>query len=248
MKTLLGSKTLIVAFVAIALTGCGGSDSKKNNSSTASSTPSSVASSTASVASSTSSSVVASSVESSAGSSSSEASSTPTAALVIYEEDEIPAWHLWDCCGGTTPVSIESSDVDHGKVAQFTIHNGPDGGSVVGFTARNGDGAVGGTPFNATSIKATGKIKFDLKMTHAPTAGVGTWKFKVETPSAATHVELDLPSAPVLDTWKTYTFNLSTLETAGLDVSKLELFMVFPAWSTGEGAIFQLDNVAIWAN
>lgn len=252
MKTLLSSNSLIVALLAIALTGCGGgSSSKKSESSAAaSSTPSSVASSTPSSVASSMPSSVASSVPSSAASSeSSSASSVASAALVIYEEDEIPAWHLWDCCGGTTPVAVVSAEVEHGKAAEFAIH----GSTVVGFTARNGDGAVGGAPFDATSIKTTGTIKFDLKMTHAPTAGVGTWKFKVESPAAATHVEVNLSTsqegltAPVLNTWQTYTFNLSTLETAGLDVAHLELFMVFPAWGTGDGAIFQVDNVKILA-
>jgi hypothetical protein len=259
MKALLSGKILAVALVAIVLTACGGSDSNGRKSSS-SSVPSSAAASSVAPSSVAASSVAPSSVAASSVAASEVASSVASSeaapAMVIYEDEEIPAWNLWDCCGGTTPVVVAAAEVEHGNVAQFTINNGPDGGSVVGFTARNGgnDGAEGGAPFNATSIKTTGTLTFDLKMTQAPTPGVGVWLLKVESSSGPiTFAEVNLSSsheghtAPVLNTWQTYTFNISALETDGLDVSRMEVFMIFPAWSTGQGAIFQVDNVKILA-
>jgi hypothetical protein len=35
------------------------------------------------------------------------------------------------------------------------------------------------------------------------------------------------------------------LSTAGLDVSAIDNVMVFPAWGTGEGAVYRIDNMVI---
>jgi hypothetical protein len=172
--------------------------------------------------------------------------------LVIYEEDILPEWAVWDCCLGSTPVALVADEVEHGKVVRFSITG--NGQTVVGFTSRSIDGAVGGAAFDATSIKTTGTVSFDLKLITAATAGTVDWKFKVESTGAATAAEVDLTdssqeghAAPVLNTWQTYTFNISTLETAGLNVAAMDLFMIFPAWGTGSGAVFEIDNVKIWA-
>ena len=92
-------------------------------------------------------------------------------------------------------------------------------------------------------------------MTTAPTAGVVDWRFKVESNGggAGNAGEVALSSSheahttPVLNTWQTYTFNISDLETAGVNVAGMDLFMVFPAWGSGAGAHFQIDNLKIWA-
>jgi hypothetical protein len=188
-------------------------------------------------------------------SSSSEAtSSAAAAALVIYEENILANWTAWDCCRGSTPVALVASEVDHGKAAQFSILG--DGQTVVGFSSRTGHGAVGGAVFDATSIKTTGTISFDLKLITAASAGAVDWKFKVESNGggAGNAAEVDLTdnsqeghAAPVLNTWQTYTFNISALETAGVNVAGLDVFMIFPAWGTGTGAVFQVDNVKIWS-
>ena len=278
MKTLLSGKILVLALTAIVLTACGGSDNDDNSSS--SSAPSSVAASsvaTSEAASSVAASEAASSVATSEAasseamseaassvatseaassvmesSSSEAASSAPAAALVIYEENILTNWVAWDCCRGSTPVALVTSEVDHGKAVRFSILG--DGQTVVGFSSRTAHGAVDGTAFDATSIKTTGTVSFDLKLITAASAGTVDWKFKVESPGAATAAEVDLTDSsqeghanPVLNTWQTYTFNISTLETAGLNEAAMDLFMIFPAWGTGTGAVYEIDNVKIWA-
>ena len=32
---------------------------------------------------------------------------------------------------------------------------------------------------------------------------------------------------------------------AGLDISALDVLMIFPAWGAGEGAVYRLDNVKV---
>ena len=69
---------------------------------------------------------------------------------------------------------------------------------------------------------------------------------------AATAVELPLTDsvegeAPVLGQWQTYTFTLQQLFDAGLDISDINVLMVFPAWGTGDGAVYRIDNAEIAA-
>jgi hypothetical protein len=51
----------------------------------------------------------------------------------------------------------------------------------------------------------------------------------------------------VVGVWQTYTFNLSDLSAAGLDVSAIDVVLVFPAWGTGDGAVYRIDNMVISA-
>jgi hypothetical protein len=83
-----------------------------------------------------------------------------------------------------------------------------------------------------------------------PDNSASTWLFKVESTGAATAVELPLANgnygtAPVTGEWATYNFPLQELATAGLDISDINVIMVFPAWGTGQGAVYQIDNVRI---
>jgi hypothetical protein len=76
--------------------------------------------------------------------------------------------------------------------------------------------------------------------------------FKIESIGASSAVELNLNESqegviPALGEWQTYTFTLADLTAAGLDVSAINVLMVFPAWGTGEGAVYRLDNIAIKA-
>lgn len=172
------------------------------------------------------------------------AESTP--ALSIFENTALPEWAAWDCCGNTTP-TIETDDPEHDQVTEFVIS----GGALVGFTARDDDGAVGGMPFDASALSTEGTLQFELKMTQLPTSGQVNWLLKVESDGAATFAQVDLSSSqeghasPVLDTWQTYTFNLSDLATDGLDLSAIDLFMVFPTSGPGDGAVFRIDNFKV---
>ncbi len=250
MNLVQNNKILIVALVAIALTGCGGSSSKKSSSSVAASTPASDAASSTPASVVASSSGVLSSTPTSVAASSTQASSSFAPVLVVFEDEPLPQWHAWDCCGLQNPPLKTTTDVGHEKVTEFAIF----GSTVAGFTARNSAGAVGGMVFDATSIKATGTVSFDLKMTKAPTAGVGVWKFKVESGGggAGNAAEVNLSTsqeahaAPELDVWQTYTFRISDLEAAGVNVSAIDLFLIFPAWGTGDGAVFWVDNLKVF--
>ena len=169
-------------------------------------------------------------------------------ALVVFENTTLANWAPWDCCGGSTPTQETDADAAHDQVTQFSVL----ADTVNGFTARDADGAVGGTSFDASSFANTGTVSFDLKMTSAPNAGVVDWKFKVESVGAASFIEVNLSSSqeghitPVLDTWQTYTFNLSDLAAGGLDLANIDLFMIFPAWGSGVGAVYSVDNIKIF--
>lgn len=172
-----------------------------------------------------------------------EASATP--ALIVYEDAANPKWASWDCCGGTV-ATIEDDGSDYGNVTEFTIGN--NGETVVGFTTRAVDGAVGGTMFDASAIEDAGTLEFDLKLVTAP-VGTPAWNLKLESNAAESYAEVLLSSAqeghtsPVVDTWQHYTFNLADLKAAGLDLTKIDVIMIFPAWGTGDGAVFKVDNV-----
>ena len=163
--------------------------------------------------------------------------------LVVFTDNENPSWPMWDCCGGSTP-TVELDDEAHGNVAEFSIGANP---TVMGFISRI-DNTETPAPFDASAILSNGVIQFDMKVTSMP--GDAAWMFKVESDNNASFAELPLTDsvegvAPAIDQWQTYTFNLSDLADAGLDVSAIDVLMVFPAWGAGEGAIYRLDNVKI---
>jgi beta-glucanase (GH16 family) len=164
--------------------------------------------------------------------------------LVVFTDDENPSWPMWDCCGGSTP-TVELDDDSHGNVAEFSIGAEP---TVMGFISRDGNTDTP-APFDASAILSNGVIQFDMKVTAMP--GDAAWMFKVESNAGDTAIELPITdsvetTAPVADQWQTYTFNLSDLADGGLDVSALDVLMIFPAWGAGEGAIYRVDNVKIY--
>ncbi|WP_394389576.1 family 16 glycosylhydrolase [Shewanella woodyi] len=174
---------------------------------------------------------------------------TATANLTVFTDAENPSWPMWDCCGGSTP-TVETDDADHGATAEFTIGAQP---TVMGFITRESSGGDN-SPYNASGIKDDGVISFDMKVTSAPADGTATWRFKVESAggqdAGGTAVELALTdsnegAAPVTGQWQTYTFSLQTLFDAGLDLSAIDVLMIFPDWGKGEGAVYRLDNVMI---
>jgi beta-glucanase (GH16 family) len=166
--------------------------------------------------------------------------------LVLFEDNENPSWPMWDCCGGSTPV-VATDDDAHGAVAEFSIGASP---TVMGFISR-ADNTDSPAPFDASSILANGVIQFDMKVTAMPNDASAAWLFKVEADNAATAVEMPLSAsvegvAPTAEQWQTYTFKLSDLANAGLDVSAIDVVMIFPAWGAGEGAVYRVDNVKIY--
>ena len=74
--------------------------------------------------------------------------------------------------------------------------------------------------------------------------------FKIESAGAATETELPLSSSiegitPVVGQWQRYSYSLQTLSDRGLDISQIDTLLVFPAWGTGNGAVYRLDNMSI---
>ena len=166
--------------------------------------------------------------------------------VTIFEDAENASWPMWDCCGGSTP-TVETDDDAHGAVAQFSIGAEP---TVMGFISRDGNTDTP-APFDATGILANGVVQFDMKVVTMPTDASASWVFKVEADNATPAVELPLSSSvegvtPVADQWQTYTFNLADLANAGLDASAIDVLMIFPAWGTGDGAVYRVDNVKIY--
>lgn len=164
--------------------------------------------------------------------------------LVIFDNEQNLDWPMWDCCGGSTP--IEVIDDEQGLVAEFQIGAAP---TVMGFIGRAPLG--GGTPFDASALLHEGVVQFDLKVVNAPSNPDATWLFKIESDNTATEVELALAAgnggqSPVTGEWQTYTFSLQALSDAGLDLSAIDVIMAFPAWGTGEGAVYRMNKVRIY--
>ncbi|GAB3021097.1 glycoside hydrolase family 16 protein [Bowmanella dokdonensis] len=166
--------------------------------------------------------------------------------LVIFEEGMNPAWPMWDCCGGSVPTE-EMDDAEHDLVAEFRIGASP---TVMGFITRSANGGSD-EPFDATPLLDGGLIQFEMKVVSMPNNPDAAWLFKVEADNAASAVELNLTEseegqAPVAGQWQTYSFKISDLADAGLDVSAIDVLMIFPAWGAGEGAVYRVDNVKIF--
>lgn len=161
--------------------------------------------------------------------------------LAVFAEGVNEGWPLWDCCGGTTP-EVVVDDAEHGSVAQFTINNND--GTVLGFFSRDA-----GEPFDASAILSTGVLQFEMKVVNAPADGT-PWLLKVEANGAASELEVNLNTSqegvdPVTGEWQTYTFDLLSMSDAGFDVSAIDVIMIFPAWGSGAGAVYRVDNVYI---
>ena len=160
--------------------------------------------------------------------------------IMIFQDTAADMWKIWDCCGGSTPTE-ETDDADHGTVAEFVIGSTP---TVMGFLADDG------TSFDASAILANGVVQFEMKVVTPPNNPDAVWTFKIESTGAATAVELPLAQSvegevPINGQWQTYTFTLQSLFAAGLDISDINVLMMFPAWGTGEGAVYRIDNVVI---
>ncbi|MDP4536189.1 family 16 glycosylhydrolase [Alkalimonas collagenimarina] len=164
--------------------------------------------------------------------------------LVIFDNAQNLDWPMWDCCGGSVP--IEVMDDEQGIVAEFAIGAEP---TVMGFNNRSPLGS--GVPFDASALLSEGVVQFDLKVVDAPANPDSTWLFKIEADNASSDAELPLSAGnagqdPVTGQWQTYTFSLQSLSDAGLDISAIDVLMVFPAWDTGNGAVYRMNNVRIY--
>ena len=173
--------------------------------------------------------------------------------LTIFDDVLAPNWVAWDCCGGSTP-ALQADDEDRGNVYEFEVLNGNDG-TVFGFITRaaflSQDPTVGAsaTPHNALGMIEAGYVTFDVKVMSQPTSPDSVWTFKVEA-DEQNGGEWEVPLAtfgpdPVVGAWTTYQVPLQDIADAGVDLTLLDVFMVFPSWQTGDGAVFRMDKVAI---
>jgi beta-glucanase (GH16 family) len=168
------------------------------------------------------------------------------APISLLDESLAEGWALWDCCGGSTPVVV-ADGADHGNVAEFEVKNG-NSGTVMGLITRSSDGG-GDLPVDASAMLTNGVLRFDLKVVNPTLSAATVWTFKTESNgNASEFFEAPLTAstegvAPVTGEWQTYSFPLQALYDAGLDVSAIDVIMVFPSWGTGDGAIYRLDNV-----
>jgi len=173
--------------------------------------------------------------------------------LTIFDDTVDINWVAWDCCGGSTP-GLVADDADRGDVYEFTVENGNDG-TVFGFISRtlflsaDPTSPSRATPHNALGMIADGYVTFDLKVTTPPSDPDSAWEFKIEADEAAGG-DWSTPitaygDAPVTGEWSTYQIPLQDIADGGVDLTLLDVIMVFPTWMTGDGAVFRLDNVAI---
>ncbi|WP_337881354.1 family 16 glycosylhydrolase [Rheinheimera sp.] len=168
--------------------------------------------------------------------------------LTIFDGTPNPNWAAWDCCGGTTPSVV--TDAQQGPVMEFKVAAAP---TVNGFTTRAEfitDPAGVPSPFDASPLLQTGTLSFMMQMVSAPNNPAAAWKLKVESNNAASAVELDLFASaegvsPAAGVWQRYTFPLKQLAEAGLDLSAIDVVMIFPAWGNGDGAVYRIDDLAI---
>ena len=172
--------------------------------------------------------------------SSANAQSADGEVFTVYADEATSGWPLWDCCGGSTP-TVEMDDADHGNVAEFSVLGNP--ATVQGFDSRDD-----GVPFAAS---ATGVFSFEMKVVTAAVAGT-PWNLKMESTGDPNTGDINLSTskegiAPVAGQWQTYSFDVSTLASAGLDISAIDVIMMFPTWGQGAGAVYRIDNVQFTA-
>jgi hypothetical protein len=159
------------------------------------------------------------------------------AALVVFEDAINPAWPLWDCCAGSTP-TIEIDDTEHGAVAEFSVLGAPE--TIQGFNGRDSGS------FDASALLTTGTFSFEMKIVAAPADGT-PWMLKMEADGNTSSVEVNLNTSnegqePVPGEWQTYTFDILALLDGGIDISQIDVVMIFPAWGAGLGAVYRIDN------
>ena len=164
----------------------------------------------------------------------------PQSDLTLFADNVAEQWSIWDCCAGSTP-TVETDDEAHGAVAEFKIGATA---TVMGFLAADG------VSFDASHMVSEGVVRFEMKLVSNASNQDAQWLFKIESNDAGQAVELALSASqegvePVVGEWQTYTYTLSDLLSAGLDISAIDVVMVFPSWGMGEGAVYRIDNAVI---
>jgi hypothetical protein len=160
--------------------------------------------------------------------------------LTVFEDAEVPEWAFFtDASAGA---EVISDVAPYNEVVQFSISS-TNANTVAGFTAR-----TAGTPFDASAYASTGALSFDMKVvTNTPGADT-PWYLKLEAGVGGPNTgDYALSSsneglAPVTGDWQTYTFDLADLAAAGVDLSAIDIMLIFPAYGQGAGAVYLVDN------
>ena len=171
------------------------------------------------------------------------------AKLQLFADQENTSWPMWDDqvskgISSVSPVIVVDENIDYGSAAEFFIF----GNSVVGFTSRQDQGGSGYT-FDASSLAINGAIEFDIKLIDPPENPNAPWYLKIEsnggTNLGGTAVDFRLPEPPIQGQWKNYSVSMNTLLQQGLDISAIDIALIFPQWGQGDGAKFRVDNMII---
>lgn len=156
--------------------------------------------------------------------------------LTIFEDEINAQWPVWDSNGGTTP-AIVVDDAEFGNVIEFSVLE--EANTVLGFNGRDAGASYNGTP--------AGTFSFDMKIVSSPTDNM-PWILKIEGGGDSSTNDIDVRTslegiAPVVGEWQTYSFDITKLAELGLNVSSINLVMIFPSYGQGSGAVYRIDNV-----
>lgn len=165
----------------------------------------------------------------------------PTDELVLFDEATAQGWSLWDCCANASLTEVNDPDGNHGQVVKVDFY-GPVG-TVSGLFASS--------VVDLTQL-TNGTLEFDLKLVSPPTNTSALMLLKVESLGGA-FAQLEWhQSDEGLDAqvgqWQHFTYRLSDLAAAGLDLSQVKIVMLFPEWGKAQGAVYHLDNVVFKSN
>ncbi|UPW19543.1 DUF5011 domain-containing protein [Agarivorans sp. TSD2052] len=185
---------------------------------------------------------------------------TDGAALGIFDNAASEGWAVYNSSDAGLAAIV--TDGDYGDVVQFTIAD--NGETVAGMTARttaDGHNAIDGSPYDASAIVDTGTFEFDLKIVSTTTtesaarAEMVPWSIKFEDANG-NFAEVPFKILPSTD-WQHFRFTLAEIaatlppewsDTDQVDLSLIDLMLMYPNWQTAGGLVYVVDNVAIYAN
>ncbi|WP_137167047.1 glycoside hydrolase family 16 protein [Salinimonas lutimaris] len=152
--------------------------------------------------------------------------------FALFEDTLAPYWTLWDCCANAQ-VTVNDSQENRTVLLDYF---GPSP-TVAGMLA---------TRPHDISAGDISEIHFDFRMITPPDDASASILLKVES-SDSTFAEVNLADyagAPLTDgQWQTIVIPRNELEAQGLNLSKINLFLIFPEWGKATGAVLELDNM-----
>ncbi|GAA0370730.1 hypothetical protein GCM10009092_38800 [Bowmanella denitrificans] len=158
--------------------------------------------------------------------------------LVLFADTAANGWTLWDCCANASLTVVQDNDPGFGNVVEVNFY-GPSG-TVSGLQANI-----------AHDLRpvAEGTLEFDLKLVSAPEDAEALILIKIEGQNSS-YAQFALSDSlegqvPQVGQWQHFSYDISALAAAGLDLSQIKLVMIFPEWGRALGAVYRLDNLVI---